>query len=143
MKCKDIQDRLVDYVCRELGAPQSDLIRRHLEGCEDCKQAAKEITDSLSLLRKGAETQDPVPEHLSDERRARITRSYRHPAIHWIETHHIIVSIIAATVLVIVALTAVALIRNQIETPSGGVNIWIDGGPPPEPEDSTKAPPAE
>lgn len=131
MKCADVQARLVDYMGRELGTAQSDLIRSHLASCDDCRAEARDIAASLDLLKKSAADTAGVPDRLSETRRARITRSYRHPWIHWMETHHVMVSICVAAVLLVVALTAVTLLRNEVRPVEGGVDVWIDGGPPP------------
>lgn len=135
MKCKDVQDRLTDYMSRELGTYVSEAIRVHLTSCKDCSRIADDLARTMDVLR-GADAQHAAPERLSADHRKRITRSYTHPFLHWLETHHVVISLIAAIVVVIGAWGVLEVSRSEPgEVELDGVEIWV--GP-----HGTNAPPA-
>jgi predicted anti-sigma-YlaC factor YlaD len=145
MKCETVLERLVEYLQREAGAAQADLIRRHLESCETCRATARELSDTLELLCRDSSRRTPIPDRLSRERRARITRSYRHPLVFWVETHHTVVSVaIALVIVLLVAATAIWFSQRPGDSlPRDGIEIWIDGGPDRSPDGEAEPPPSE
>ena len=116
MKCEDIQAVLFGYMNRELGEARSDLIREHLRKCPRCQAVAAEIQETLDMMRGPVDRPSEVPERLSDERRARIVRSFMHPVLDWIYVHHVLVSI---------AMTAIALVL--LFCALRRVKAWRDG----------------
>ena len=97
MKCDDIQPLLMAYMTHELGGGTADLVREHLRKCEVCQAEAAEIQKMTDLLRKaGGGSASDGSEHLSRERRERITWAILHPVLDWMYRHHIIVSVLVA-----------------------------------------------
>ena len=96
MKCDDIHEVLFDYMTRELGPAQSDLVREHLRKCERCRAAAAEMQATLQALRDASKNFAGIPEHLSEARRKRLLRALMHPVIAWMERYHVLVSVVIA-----------------------------------------------
>ena len=125
MKCKDVQDRLTDYMSRELGTYVSEGIRVHLTGCKECSRVADELAQTMDVLRR-ADPERVAPTRLSVDHRKRITRSYAHPVLHWLETHHVAISLIAAAIVLICAWTVLEVSRSEPgEVDTSGVEIWV------------------
>lgn len=102
VNCEVIQSLLFDYMSHELGQARSGLVREHLRKCADCQKAAAEIQETLNLLKKSAGQAAAMPDRLSQDRRDRIRWAFTHPVMHWIERHHIMVSMAVAIIIVIV-----------------------------------------
>ncbi|MBN1558459.1 MAG: zf-HC2 domain-containing protein [Lentisphaerae bacterium] len=102
MKCDEIQDILFDYMTRELGPAQSELVREHLRKCDRCRAAAAELQATLAALRDAARDRAGIPEHLSEKRRRRVRRALVHPVIAWLERHHAAVSIGVAVLVILI-----------------------------------------
>lgn len=111
MNCDDIRELLTDYMARELGESRSAFVREHLRLCPACQSVAQEIARTFDLMR---ETEGTYPDKLSDRHRARIRRAYRHPLIAWIETHHELVSVISAGIVIILILAFVTILTVLI-----------------------------
>ena len=128
MDCSEIQTRLTDYVAKETGRGVSDTIRIHLKSCAECRHTARELNDTLDILKLDSEDLLRDPTRLSEKRRARITRSYRHPFQHWIESNHIAVSLVVALVIITLLVIAFFKIASQDppqEVDHSGVPVWI------------------
>ena len=128
MNCSDIQDRLTDYISKETGSAVSDTIRIHLESCPDCRTVAKDLNDTMDILKLDSEGRLNEPGQLTEERREEIVRAYRYPMIHWVETHHMLVSLIVTLTLIVLAAAAVIVIsasREDTPDPVEGVEVWI------------------
>ncbi|MFC1498606.1 anti-sigma factor family protein [Verrucomicrobiota bacterium] len=126
MKCEDIQEVLFDYMARELGDARSVLVREHMRKCEQCRSEAAEIQATIDLLRTDSKDDAGIPDHLSEERRARIIRALAHPVIHWIERHHILVSVIVTIMVIVVLLgflKGVKMFKSRLEDP--GVTVTV------------------
>lgn len=132
-RCEEIQAVLVDYMTRELGPARSALVREHLRKCPFCQTAAADIQATFELLRQ-ASGADDSPEHLSDDRRARIHRAVMHPLMHWIERHHVLVSLAAALVLVTVLFVLLRHARLWVEEQPRGIPVRIGWGQLPDDE---------
>lgn len=128
--CDEIRSLLFDYMTRELGRGRSDLVREHLRRCQDCQAAAAEIQATLELLHQASDSEDGVPSRLSEERRERLIWAFTHPVMHWIERHHVMVSI--AVALVVLGLVLGVLRRTPlwpVEDIPEGIPVTI-GRPP-------------
>ena len=128
MKCEEIQQLLFDYMTRELGEGRSDIVREHIRKCEQCRKAAAEIQSVLDALRAAAKTEKGIPDHLTEDRRALILRAFSHPIIHWIERHHVIVSILAAITIIIasfIILRQIIIYKGRTEP---GITVTIGTG---------------
>jgi predicted anti-sigma-YlaC factor YlaD len=139
VRCEDIQTVLFDYMARELGPARSELIREHLRKCPDCQAVAAEIQSTLNLLRRDSDRTAGIPEHLSPERRRRLTWASMHPVMHWIERHHTAVSVLATLIGIALLLL---LLRRSIVWPddtSRGIPVTI--GRPTPAGDATNAAP--
>lgn len=112
LKCDNIQALLFDYMARELGPAQSDLVREHLRKCPACQAAAAEMETTLALL-KTADARAAAPAHLSADRRKHLMWAVTHPILDWMARHHVLTSTVA-TVLVLF-LAWLALRRLQVE----------------------------
>ncbi|MDA0321164.1 MAG: zf-HC2 domain-containing protein [Verrucomicrobia bacterium] len=145
MNCSDIQNRLTDYISKETTGAVSDTIRIHLESCPNCRTVAKDLNETLDILKLDSEGRLGDAAQLTEERREEIVRAYTHPVIHWVETHHILVSIIVALTLILLAAAAMIVInssRDEAPEPVDGVEVWIGPNSPngliaPEKPDST------
>jgi hypothetical protein len=118
MKCHDIRELLTDYVNRELGDSRSALVREHVRKCPECQTETREIAEALDLLRKAEGGFARMPGELSNRRKRRIGRAYRHPIIGWIEANHVAFSMITAIVLaltIVAALFCVHLLEREDE----------------------------
>jgi predicted anti-sigma-YlaC factor YlaD len=123
MDCDEIQGLLFDYMTRELGQARSDLVREHLRKCEKCQTAARETGETLDLLQTAKKVEEGAPAKLSEDRRRRVMRSVMHPVMHWMETNHIIVSVIVAIVLILCILMVLAQMKIMDDKRKGH---WID-----------------
>jgi len=136
--CADIQSVLFDYMTRELGAGRSDLVREHLRRCSDCQAAAAEVRATLDLLHQASDGEGGIPSRLSDERRRRLIWAFTHPLMHWIERHHVIVSIVVAIIVLGVVL---GVLRRTpiwpVEDIPKGIPVTIGAPPGPEGTNST------
>ena len=95
--CDGVRPLITAYMTHELGDNQSALVRKHLHRCPNCQAAVREIQQALDLL-AAYSPRPPLPDRLSDKRRAKIRRAYTHPVISWIETHHIPFSLTTAAI---------------------------------------------
>jgi predicted anti-sigma-YlaC factor YlaD len=118
-KCEEIQSVLFDYLARELGTAQSDLVREHLRRCESCRRSAADLLRTMELLR-AADRAARAPAQLSDERRKRLVWAIMHPVLDWIYGHHMLVSII-------VALLAIALVLGLLRNKSLWAPAELEG----------------
>jgi predicted anti-sigma-YlaC factor YlaD len=141
MNCSDIQNRLTDYISKETTGAVSDTIRIHLESCPNCRTVAKDLNETLDILKLDSEGRLSDVPQLTEERREEIVRAYTHPLIHWVETHHMLVSIIAALTLILLAAAMIVITSSHDEAPApvDGVEVWIgpNGLIAPEKPDST------
>ena len=103
LPCEDIRALMMDYMQRDLGEGRSDVIREHTRRCPSCREHLAELQKTLGLLHDTSFPHGSVPEHLSDQHRARLARALMHPVLDWIYVHHILVSTLF-TALVILAL---------------------------------------
>jgi hypothetical protein len=138
MRCDEIREILLDYLCHELGEGRSTLVREHLWKCTNCQAAAAEMENTLDVLGKASKSGD-VPDRLSPERRARIMRASMHPALDWIENHVAIAAILA--VLIVVLLTVLAfMFELPAPPPIDGPSYTVTIGPPRTNAPSTNMP---
>ena len=133
-KCEEVQAVLFDYLARELGAAQSDVVREHLRRCESCRRAAAGLQRTMELLHAADAAAGPAPARLSAERHKRLAWAVIHPVLDWMYRHHILVSAIVA----LLALGAAgALMRGRVLWSSArgeGVAVTVGGqeAAPPE-----------
>jgi len=113
LNCAEIQALLFDYMARELGEGRSDLVREHLRRCAACQKEAAEIGEMVRALHE-ASPDGAIDERLTKERRKRLVRAYMHPMLDWIYCHHMMISIFAATLVLIAVL--VALLKTKVWT---------------------------
>jgi len=140
IRCEDIQAVLFDYMTRELGQSRADLVREHLRKCEDCQAEGREIQATLDALYGASREEAGMPERLSEDRRRRIIRALAHPVIHWIERHHMLVSLVVAAVVIAVVLGVLRRTRLWDDDRPVGPPVTIGG---PGMPGGTNAPPAE
>jgi anti-sigma factor RsiW len=92
--CPIVRESLADYVGEHLPAPQRRILREHLAGCEECREAAAARDASLVFARPFA-AEDVAPDeaasilasvrtgvgHIEAERRIRASRPSRKRAV--------------------------------------------------------------
>ena len=132
LKCEDIQPLLTEYLAHELGEARSVLIREHLNRCPKCRSAAADLQNMFELLRSASRDEAAaLPSQLSERRRRRIRWALVHPFLDWIYAHHILVSLVAGVLAILLVLAFVRRApiteANEIEQ---GIPVNIDGGPP-------------
>lgn len=128
MECAEIRDLLFDYMARELGKARSELVRSHLLKCDHCKKAAAEIQTTLSMLKQGADEESEMPSVLTPDRRARILWTFAHPVLDWMFLHHVLVSITAMLIsLVLIGFIVRRIQIWRLEKIEVGPTIMIDG----------------
>lgn len=124
--CRDIQELLFDYMSHELGGARSVLVREHLRKCPECTRCAAEIQSTLDIFSKASQEKAGLPSRLTDERRRKLYWWYSHPAMRWIENHHILFSIF--TTLIVLAVLAVVMAKVklwQARPPEDLYPVWI------------------
>jgi len=139
MKCDEIQAVLFDYMTRELGEARSDLVREHLRRCPACQKDAADIGATLEAL-QGASPHGEIDEHLSHDRRKRLMRAYMHPLLDWVYSHHVLISIVVA--LIVLGVVLGMLVRKKVWSfgpPEPGHTVTIGKGAPPQTD--TNVPP--
>jgi len=52
MNCRQAQELLPDYSVELLTGPSREALQTHLAGCEDCRQALRELDESLTLVER-------------------------------------------------------------------------------------------
>jgi len=141
-KCEDIQSVLFDYMNRELGDGQAQLVREHLRHCAGCSRAAAEIEATLDLLRSASRTQPKSPAHLSEDRRRKIRYAVAHPVRHWMEQNHVLVSVLATVIVLLAGFLIVRRLRVWKKHEAvRGITVHINRLP--VPESTTNAVPPE
>lgn len=129
--CAAIQETLFDYMARELGPAQSDLVREHVRRCPECQKVAADIQSTLDLLRRASHAPFDAPTRLSEKRRQRLWRALMHPILNWIYTHHVLVSLITSLIAILVILALLEKLgTHDWETPKPGPTITIGVGDP-------------
>lgn len=129
--CEDIETMLFDYMAHELGGARSELVREHLRKCRRCQDTAAEIDRTLGFLRAASIEESAVPPaHLSRERRERIAWSLTHPVRDWIAAHHVLVSLLAAAVLIAAAIVGLSRLRVWKERDRQAIPVRIGGQAP-------------
>jgi predicted anti-sigma-YlaC factor YlaD len=111
MKCEDIQAHLFAYTTHDTGQGRTEIIKKHLEECENCRIEAAQIKEAVNFLHDVAHTDGNIPTKLTEKRRALIARSFMHPVLDFIYRHHIIISIITAIIAITVTLCALRQIK--------------------------------
>ena len=139
MKCEDMQELFLDFATRELGGARTDIVRDHLEKCETCQSAYREVQETVEFLRKSSLSETDMPDKLSSDHQARLTRALTHPVREWISTHHTVISIIIAIVAVALTVVCVRKLkpRSRFKIKDRGIRILIQ----PMPRYETNAPP--
>ena len=141
-KCEDIQSVLFDYMTRELGDGQAQLVREHLRHCTGCSRAAAEIQATLDLLHSASRTQPKSPGHLSEDRRRNMRHAIAHPVRHLVETHHALVSVLVTLLALLVAFFVLRRLhvweRREVKP---GVTVYLNRLP--APDTATNADPQE
>ncbi len=108
--CEEIQNNLMDYLTRDLGEARSNLIREHLRKCDKCQAEARELQETINLLR-GASGSESIPRRMSRKTRDRMMRAVEHPFLDWIYRHHICISLCIAIIAVIVLFVSIKDVR--------------------------------
>ena len=80
MNCEDIQSLLTLYLLGDLDKESAVTVREHIETCDGCRAAVREIEPTLDLLRDALAAPSEVPERLSIAHRDRIVRASAPPA---------------------------------------------------------------
>jgi len=136
MNCEQIKARLTQYALGDLDEKTSAEVRAHLEKCDGCRAALREVEPTLDLLRSALAATSKAPERLSRAHRTRIV-DYSSPAkraILWITQGH--PGLVAAAALVVLGfilvgmmlpamfgsreLTQPMMIRRTVYTDRGG-----------------------
>ena len=131
MKCEEIRGVLFEYMTRELGPGQSDVVREHIRKCPACQKEAAEIQMTVELLQRSSQEPFESPSRLSDKRRKRIWRAIMHPLLTWIYVHHVLVSLIVAAIALVTGMILVnKLPLPSWEPPQFGPTITIGRGDP-------------
>ena len=108
MRCEWVRERINDYVDGELRRSEELLVRDHLESCPRCEQEAAQLLrllERVSALPRSIDPPDdlwPSIEHRLHERTPVVSH------VRWW---------MAAAALLLVALTAVVLVRGRFEAP--------------------------
>lgn len=136
--CEDIGNYLMDYLTHDLGPARSDLIREHLRKCPDCRAEARELKETIDLLRSASPAKT-TPEHMSAKTRDRMMRAVTHPLLDWAFRHHIIISLLFAVLVLLMTLFALRNVRI-LDEPNWDKLIPVFIGQPKE-EVETKEPP--
>jgi predicted anti-sigma-YlaC factor YlaD len=131
MKCEDMQELFLEFGARELGGARSDMVRDHLEKCETCQEAYKEVQETLAFLRKTSIPDQELPNKLSTDHQARLSRALMHPVREWIFTHHTLVSIIITIVAVVLTAVYVRKFKpsSRLKITDPGIKILIQPMP--------------
>ncbi len=68
MDCKEIFERLGDYIDHELDPDMCDEIEKHIEDCEPCVAFINTLRKTVELFRGVGDTilDDPIPDGVSD-----------------------------------------------------------------------------
>ncbi len=128
MDCAEIRDLLFDYMARELGRARSDLVRGHLLKCERCKAAAAEIRSAVALLKQGGDYEPEIPRVLTPDRRAKVLWTFAHPVLDWMFRHHVLVSVIATVIaLIVIGFTVRKVQIWRLQRLEVGPTVIIDG----------------
>ncbi|NQU39989.1 MAG: zf-HC2 domain-containing protein [Lentisphaerae bacterium] len=101
LPCEEIQALMLDYMQHDLGEGRSDVVREHARRCPECRARLTELHATMGMLHHAGFPQGPLPEHLSEQHRARLTRALMHPILDWIYVHHILVSTLVAILLLL------------------------------------------
>ena len=103
MNCKDTREQLTGYLLGDLEKTVSDGIRAHLEQCEGCRAAVREIEPTLEMLRDALATSQ-APARLSASHRTRVLDASAPPAERvdlWITRRHRGLAVAASIVIVV------------------------------------------
>ena len=139
--CSDIGEVLFDYMTHELGEARSLLVREHLRKCETCQARAAEIQATLDLLAGASVGRRAVPERLSDAHHARLLRALTHPLLDWIYTHHVLISVLTAALVLAATLLGLRRYRAWLRSrPDPGIPVTIQRTDPAEPQDTRTLP---
>lgn len=82
--CASVQELLFDYMSGELGEKQSLFIREHLLHCKECSREAKQIEETVTLLKSAPRVSDA---HLSPTVRKRLERAVLYPFFEFVYLH--------------------------------------------------------
>jgi len=72
MKCEQVQEQLTQYLLGDLDAQRCADIQGHLEECDGCRAATREIEPTLDLLRNALAASSQVSDRLSKDARVRV-----------------------------------------------------------------------
>ena len=133
-RCVEVQEVLLEFMSRELGAARSDFVREHLRRCPDCQREAAAMQATIEALRAAAPAPAEWPGRLSDQRRDRIRWSIMHPVLDWIYRHHVLVSLLVAVIVLVGVFTALRTLVVVMRPPEPRTpEVQIGQGPPPSP----------
>lgn len=62
MNCNKIEDKLIDYIERDLSKEEELEIKRHIDECEDCKKEYKELKSTIIYIKNNSKDIDKEKE---------------------------------------------------------------------------------
>ena len=108
MQCHDIEQRLTSWLLGDLPETEANDVSQHVEQCDGCRAAMREIEPTLDLLRTALAAPSVTPERLSPAHRRRIENYGIQPestparprVIKWLTVSHPQFAAVAALLLV-------------------------------------------
>jgi Ca-activated chloride channel family protein len=129
MNCEQIREKLTAYLLGDLDPETTAEIRGHLETCDGCRAAAREIEPTLDLLRDAlAATSSKSPKKLWPEKRARVMRARPtgiRKVIRWFTVSH---PRMARAAVILVAFSFIWVVSGELMFRSCGEMFSSFGG---------------
>lgn len=131
VRCRDIEAVLSRYVMDELEPARARVVSRHIEKCERCRAAERDVRAALGMLRLAVRETRSVPCRLDRERLEQILRARNHPLVRWTERPMVL---LAVTIAVATALNIGFLIQRRVRVkpiePWEPIEVRVRRAPP-------------
>lgn len=124
VECARIQEVLLEYFDRELGASAATLVREHLRRCPACQAEAAALAKVVEGLR-AADPAHSMPSVLSARGRRRVVWAWTHPVLAWCVLRHRWVSLMAVLLVFAGIFLALRHWRMIKDPPPPGIAVWV------------------
>jgi len=142
MNCEETRELLTQYCLKDLNEARAAEVRTHLQECDGCRAAVREIEPTLDLLRDALAATSKAPERLPQSHRKRVIygeSSRTRRVIQWVTVSHPGLAIAAGTLVMtgffLLLLSVPMLSRSRVHLGRADRTLQVEMTEPEEMEE--------